>query len=216
MNLAKMIDHTILKPDATKEDVRKLCDEAKKYGFASVCVNQYYTDFVSEQLKGSGVKTCTVVGFPLGAVKPEVKVYETKRAMLEGADEIDMVINVGALKDDDEDLIYHEIKAVVNTAAGRCVKVILETCLLTDKQIDLACHLAVSAGATYVKTSTGFSKGGATVEAVALMKKAVGNNAKVKASGGIRDYETAMKMVEAGADRIGTSAGVAIIENEKK
>lgn len=212
MNLAKMIDHTILKPDATKEEVARLCKEALAYGFASVCVNQYYTNLVAGLLAGSKVKTCTVVGFPLGAVKPEVKVYETKRAILEGAEEIDMVINIGALKDGDEDLVYHEIKAVVDKAKPRTVKVILETCLLTEGQIEKACHLAVSAGAHYVKTSSGFSKEGATIAAVALMKRAVGNNAKVKASGGIRDYAAAKAMIEAGADRIGTSAGVAIIE----
>lgn len=215
MNLAKYIDHTILKPDAQKEQVIKLCDEAKEYGFASVCVNEYYTKLVNEQLAGTDVMTCTVIGFPLGANDSEVKAFETARAVKMGADEIDMVINVGALKDKDYGYVRDDIHAVVEAAGGKTVKVILETCLLTKEEIAKACELSVEAGAHFVKTSTGFSTGGATAQDVALMKKTVGDKAKVKASGGVRDYETAMKMIEAGAERIGASAGIAIVNNEK-
>ena len=215
MNLAKYIDHTILKPDAKKEQVIKLCNEAKEYGFASVCVNEYYTKLVNEQLKGTDVMTCTVIGFPLGASDSEVKAFETAKAVKEGADEIDMVINVGALKDKEYGYVKDDIQAVVKAAGGKTVKVILETCLLTKDEIVKACELSVEAGANFVKTSTGFSSGGATAEDVALMKKTVGDKAKVKASGGIRDYETAIRMIEAGAERIGASAGIAIVNNEK-
>ena len=215
MNLAKYIDHTILKPDAKKEQVIKLCEEAKEYGFASVCVNEYYTKLVNEQLKGTDVMTCTVIGFPLGASDSEVKAFETAKAVKEGADEIDMVINVGALKDKEYGYVKDDIQAVVKAAGGKTVKVILETCLLTKDEIVKACELSVEAGANFVKTSTGFSSGGATAEDVALMKKTVGDNAKVKASGGIRDYETAIRMIEAGSERIGASAGIAIVNNEK-
>ncbi len=215
MNLAKYIDHTILKPDAKKEQVIKLCNEAKEYGFASVCVNEYYTKLVNEQLKGTDVMTCTVIGFPLGASDSEVKAFETAKAVKEGADEIDMVINVGALKDKEYGYVKDDIQAVVKAAGGKTVKVILETCLLTKDEIVKACELSVEAGANFVKTSTGFSSGGATAEDVALMKKTVGDKAKVKASGGIRDYETAIRMIEAGSERIGASAGIAIVNNEK-
>ncbi|MBC7960335.1 MAG: deoxyribose-phosphate aldolase [Vallitaleaceae bacterium] len=215
MNLAKTIDHTILKPNATRQEVEKICKEALQYGFASVCVNQYHTKFVATQLAGSDVKVCTVVGFPLGAVSCSVKAFETKTAIEEGAQEIDMVINVGALKDGDDAYVLEDIKAVVKAANGALVKVILETCLLTDEEKVRACELSVKAGAHFVKTSTGFSTGGATTHDVALMKKTVGDKALVKASGGVRDYEGAMAVVEAGADRIGASAGIAIVENQK-
>ncbi len=173
MNLAKYIDHTILKPDAKKEQVIKLCDEAKEYGFASVCVNEYYTKLVNDQLKGTDVMTCTVIGFPLGASDSEVKAFETAKAVKEGADEIDMVINVGALKDKEYGYVKDDIQAVVKASGGKTVKVILETCLLTKDEIVKACELSVEAGANFVKTSTGFSSGGATAEDVALIKKTV-------------------------------------------
>ncbi|MBQ6814480.1 MAG: deoxyribose-phosphate aldolase [Lachnospiraceae bacterium] len=210
----KLFDHTILKADATYGDVEKICKEALNYGFASVCVNQYRTKQVAKILDGSGVKTCTVVGFPLGAMSSDVKAYEAKRAINDGADEIDMVINVGALKDGDYDTVLSDIKAVRNVCTRGKVelKVIIETCLLSDEEKVKACDLAVEAGADFVKTSTGFSTGGATVEDVALMRKAVGAKASVKASGGIRDAACATAMVAAGADRLGTSATVAIIK----
>jgi deoxyribose-phosphate aldolase len=214
MELNKYIDHTILKPNTTREQVKQICDEAKEYDFASVCVNQYHTKYVSEQLAGSDVKVCTVVGFPLGAVSKEVKAFETVQAVKDGADEIDMVINVGALRDKDYECVLNDIKAVVEAANGKLVKVIIETCLLTDEEKVKACELSVEAKADFVKTSTGFSTGGATVEDVALMRKTVGTNAKVKASGAVRDYETAMAVIKAGADRIGASAGIAIMNNE--
>lgn len=216
MNLAKYIDHTILKPNATKQEVGRICEEAVKYGFASVCANGYYTAFVKDQLKGTDVMVCTVVGFPLGAVTKEVKAFETKRAVEDGADEIDMVINIGALKDGDHDVVLEDIKAVVNAANGATVKVIIETCLLDEQEKIKACQLSQKAGADFVKTSTGFSTGGATVEDVALMKKTVGDKCKVKASGGVRDYNAAMAVIEAGADRIGASAGISIVENQNE
>jgi len=209
----KLFDHTILKPDASTEDVAKICAEAIEHNFASVCVNQYRTKQVVEALKGTDVKVCTVVGFPLGAVTSDVKAYETKAAIEAGATEIDMVINVGALKDKAYDVVRDDIAAVraACTAGNVALKVIIETCLLTDDEKVKACELAVEAGADFVKTSTGFSKGGATVEDVALMKKTVEGKANVKASGGIRDRATAEAMVVAGADRLGTSATVNII-----
>jgi deoxyribose-phosphate aldolase len=215
MNLAKYIDHTILKPDAQNDQVLRLCDEAKEYGFASVCVNEYFTKLVSEALKGSDVMTCTVIGFPLGASDSKVKAFETARAVEVGADEIDMVLNISAMKDKDYDYVREDIKAVVDAAGGKTVKVILETCLLEKDEIKKACELSVEAGAHFVKTSTGFSTGGATVEDVTLMKKTVGDKAKVKASGAVRDYETAIKMIEAGAERIGASAGIAIVSGHE-
>lgn len=214
MNLAKYIDHTILKPNATRKMVVDICEEAKEYGFASVCVNQYYTGLVKEELEGSDVMVCTVVGFPLGAVTKEVKAFETGLAVKAGADEIDMVINIGALKDKDNTVVFEDIKAVVQAAGGKTVKVIIETCLLTDEEKVRACELSLKAGAHFVKTSTGFSTGGATVEDVALMKKTVGDNALVKASGGVRDYDGAMAVIEAGANRIGASSGVKIVNHE--
>lgn len=212
--LEKMIDHTILRPDATKENIIKLCKEAIDYGFACVCVNINYVELVSEKLKGSDVKTCCVIGFPLGASLKQVKVYEAREAVKLGAQEIDMVINIGALKDKDYNLIYEEIKAIVDEVGDRTiVKVIVETCLLTDEEKIKACDLSVKAGADFVKTSTGFSIAGANIQDVALMKKTVGDKALVKASGGIKTYEDAIAMMEAGASRIGTSSGIAIVDN---
>jgi deoxyribose-phosphate aldolase len=213
MNLAKYIDHTILKPDATKEDIRILCEEAKTYGFASVCVNPYWVSYAKQLLQDTDVAICTVVGFPLGATPACVKAYETNQAIEDGADEIDMVINIGALKSQDTQTVLEDIKAVVKASKQKLVKVIIETCLLTDEQKRLACRLALEAQADFVKTSTGFSSHGATLEDVALMKSVVKDQAKVKASGGIRDYATAMSMIEAGASRLGTSSGVKITKN---
>lgn len=206
----KLFDHTILKADAGKEAVKRICDEAKEYGFMSVCVNGYYTAYVAEQLKGSGVKVCTVVGFPLGQMSLKAKAAETAIAVEDGADEIDMVINVGALKDGLDDVVLADIKAVRNACSNKVLKVIIETCLLNEEEKVRACKLAKEAGADFVKTSTGFSTAGATAEDVALMRKTVGDDMGVKASGGIRDKETARAMVEAGASRLGTSATVAI------
>ena len=214
MNLeSKVLDHTILKPDASKDAVIKICNEALEYNFASVCVNQCRVKLVSELLKGSDVKTCAVVGFPLGATSGKVKAYEAQCAIEDGATEIDMVINIGALKDKEYELVLDDIKAVRNVwDPGKItLKVIIETCLLTDDEKIKACELSLEAKADFVKTSTGFSTGGATTEDVALMRKVVGDNAYVKASGGIRDKETALKMVNAGADRLGTSATVNIV-----
>lgn len=213
MNLAKYIDHTILKPDATKEDIRILCEEAKTYGFASVCVNPYWVSYAKQLLQDTDVAICTVVGFPLGATPACVKAYETSQAIEDGADEIDMVINIGALKSQDTQTVLEDIKAVVKASKQKLVKVIIETCLLTDEQKRLACQLALEAQADFVKTSTGFSSHGATLEDVTLMKSVVKDQAKVKASGGIRDYATAMSMIEAGASRLGTSSGVKITKN---
>lgn len=212
-NLASYMDHTILKPETTKEEVKKLCEEAKQYGFASVCVNSYYVPFVKQQLAGSEVATCCVVGFPLGAMSTKAKAYETKVSVEDGATEVDMVINIGALKDQEYQLVKEDIEAVVAATKGNAlVKVIIETYLLTQEEIKIACQLAVEAKADFVKTSTGFSTGGAKKEDVALMKETVGTKAKVKASGGIRSKETAMEMIAAGADRIGTSNAVKIVE----
>lgn len=212
MNYNQMIDHTILKPDATKKMVKKVIEEAKTYQFASVCVNPYWVSYCAKELAGSDVKVCTVIGFPLGANTSSVKAFETKEAIENGADEVDMVINIGALKDGNYDVVLKDIKAVVQEANGKCVKVIIETCLLTDEEIVTACKLAQDANATFVKTSTGFSTGGATVEAVALMKETVGSTLQVKASGGIKTKEDLKAMVDAGANRIGTSAGVALVK----
>jgi len=215
MDIRTYIDHTILKPDTTKKQVEKICEEAKEYGFASVCVNGIHTSYVHEQLKGTQVKTCTVVGFPLGAMVSEVKAYETKVAVASGADEIDMVINIGALKEGNIELVEEDIRQVVEASGSALVKVILETCLLTEEEKVTACQLSVKAGADFVKTSTGFSTGGATIEDVRLMKETVGNQAQVKASGGVRDYAGAMAVIEAGASRIGASAGIAIVTNQQ-
>ena len=206
----KLFDHTILKADATREAVAKICEEAKEYGFMSVCVNSYYTAFVAEKLKDSDVKVCTVVGFPLGQMSTKAKAAETELAVKDGADEIDMVINVGALKDKEYDVVCNDIKEVKKACGQALLKVIIETCLLTDEEKVKACELAKEADADYVKTSTGFSTGGADAHDVELMRKTVGDSMGVKASGGIRDKETAEKMVKAGASRLGTSATVAI------
>ena len=206
----KLFDHTILKADATREAVAKICEEAKEYGFMSVCVNSYYTAFVAEKLKDSDVKVCTVVGFPLGQMSTKAKAAETELAVKDGADEIDMVINVGALKDKEYDVVCNDIKEVKKACGQALLKVIIETCLLTDEEKVKACELAKEAGADYVKTSTGFSTGGADAHDVELMRKTVGDSMGVKASGGIRDKKTAEKMVKAGASRLGTSATVAI------
>lgn len=208
----KYFDHTILKADATEAQVAKICKEALENDFASVCVNQYYTKFVAEQLKGSDVKVCTVVGFPLGMSDTRVKAFETKAAIEDGAEEVDMVINVGALKDGKYDYVRNDIKTLKDVCGKEVLlKVIIETCLLTDEEKVKACKLAKEAGADYVKTSTGFSTGGAKAEDVALMRKTVGEELGVKASGGIHTAEEAQAMIDAGASRLGTSATLAII-----
>lgn len=213
MNIEKYIDHTVLKADATEEVVKRLCKEAKEHGFASVCVNPYYAKLVSQELLDSEVKTCVVIGFPLGANTKEVKAFETIQAIEMGAQEVDMVINIGALKDKKYDVVKADIEAVVNASNGRaCVKVIIETCLLTDEEKEKVCIIAREAGADFVKTSTGFSTAGAKAEDVKLMRKAVGEKVGVKASGGIRDYKTAMDMINSGANRIGVSASLDIVK----
>lgn len=211
--IARMIDHTLLKPDAVTSEIEALCKEARVYGFASVCVNPCWVKLCAELLKESEVKVCTVIGFPLGAASPETKAFETRQAIADGAGEVDMVINIGALKDRDTGTVEHDIRAVTDAAVGKAlVKVIIETSLLTDEEKRLACELAVKAGADFVKTSTGFSGGGATVQDIKLMREAVGPVIGVKASGGVRDKESALAMVEAGATRIGASAGVSIVK----
>ena len=209
--IASMIDHTLLKPEATPAQIEKLCAEAAEYHFASVCVNPVYIPLAARLLKGTGVKVCCVVGFPLGAIAPEQKAAEAASCAAMGAEELDMVIHVGAAKAGDWALVQRDIEGVVKAAAGHAVKVIIETCLLTDEEKVKACEAAKAAGAHFVKTSTGFSTGGATTHDIALMRKTVGPEMGVKASGGIRDYETAMAMIEAGANRIGASAGIAIV-----
>lgn len=217
MIAAAYFDHTILRADATEEQVKKVCGEALRYGFASVCVNQYYTALAAEQLKDSAVKVCTVVGFPLGMTSAEVKAFETKAAIADGAREIDMVINVGALKDGKHEEILREIRHLKEICGKEIVlKVILETCLLTDEEKRTACMLAKQAGADFVKTSTGFSNGGATEHDVALMRGAVGDDMGVKASGGIHTADEARRMLDAGASRLGTSATIAIMEEDAK
>ncbi len=213
-NLNKYFDHTLLKPEATPEDIKKLCREAKEHDFYSVCVNGCYVALAKEELENTDVKVAAVVGFPLGAMSPEAKAGETTMACDDGASEIDMVINIGWLKEGKYDEVRDDIAAVVACADefDAEVKVIIETCLLTDEEKIKACELSLEAGAAFVKTSTGFSTGGATEADVALMRKTVRNEAKVKASGGIRDLETTLKMIEAGADRIGASASVSILE----
>ena len=211
--LAHWIDHTMLKPDATENEITTICKEAIEYSFASVCINPTWVPLVYKMLRGHTPKVCTVVGFPLGATFSEVKAHETRVAVEKGADEIDMVINVGALKSGDYELVERDIRAVVRAAGRRIVKVILETCLLDEEEKVKASAISQRAGANFVKTSTGFSKGGATVKDVALMRKVVGSEMGVKASGGVRTYEEACKMVEAGATRIGASASVVIVSN---
>ena len=212
MNYNKMIDHTVLKADTPLETVKRICDEAMEYGFASVCINPCHVAYCADYLKDSDVNVCTVIGFPLGANTSAVKAFETKDAIANGADEIDMVMNIGALKDKNYDLVRDDVKAVVEAANGTLVKVILETCLLTEDEIKKACELCVEAKADYVKTSTGFSTRGATIEDVRIMKEAVHGKAKVKAAGGVRTPEDMVKIVAAGADRIGTSAGCSVVK----
>ena len=210
-NISKKIDHTLLKASATQADIIRICAEAKQYGFASVCVNSCYAKLVTRQLRGTDVKTCSVVGFPLGAMSTAAKAYEAKCAVEDGASEIDMVINVGALKEGNDLYVEEDISAVVEAAKPAIVKVIIETCLLTDEEKVRACSLSESAGAAFVKTSTGFSTGGANVHDVALMKKTVDGRLQVKASGGIHTPEQAQELIAAGADRIGASNGVALL-----
>lgn len=212
MDYNKLIDHTNLKQDAQEADIIKLCDEAKEHHFASVCVNPNYVSLCKERLAGSDVKVCTVIGFPLGQTTTTAKIDETKDAIFEGADEIDMVINVSWIKDKRYDKVLYEIQRLKRYCHDRILKVILETCLLSDEEIVKACEIAKEAGADFVKTSTGFSKGGATVHAVELMRKTVGPDMGVKASGGIKTKEDMVKMVEAGASRIGTSSGVELVK----
>jgi deoxyribose-phosphate aldolase len=214
-NLAKMIDHTLLKPEATISQIKNLCTEAKKYGFASVCVNPCYVSLCKEELKGTDVKVCTVVGFPLGATTTETKSFETRDAIANGADEIDMVINIGFLKSKNYLKVEDDIRAVVEAAKGATVKVIIETALLTDEEKVKACQIAKSAKANFVKTSTGFAKTGATVYDVQLMRRTVGPKMGVKAAGGIKTFEDAQSMVKAGATRIGSSASVAILKSKE-
>lgn len=213
MNLNKYIDHTLLKPESTTSQIIKLCDEAKKYDFASVCVNPTHIALCAKELKGSTVKVCTVIGFPLGANTSEVKAFETQNAIENGAGEIDMVLNIGALKEGNYELVKKDIKAVHDAANGTLVKVIFETCLLTNEEIVKACEICMEVGVEYVKTSTGFNKSGATFEVVKLMSDTVKGKCLVKAAGGVRCFEDAVKMVnECGASRLGTSSGVAIME----
>ena len=209
----KLFDHTILKADATRKDVKRVCDEAMAYSFCSVCVNSYYVPYVANLLHGSDVKICSVVGFPLGAMSTRAKALEAKIAVMDGADEIDMVINVGALRDRDYSVVLEDIKAVKEACGERILKVIIETCLLTDDEKVKACELAKEAGADFVKTSTGFSTAGANVEDVRLMRETVGPDMGVKASGGIHDKEFAKELVDAGANRLGTSATIEIVES---
>ena len=207
-----MIDHTLLKAESNEADVRKLCAEAAQYKFASVCVNPTWVKLSATLLKGTGVMVCTVIGFPLGATDAQTKADETRHAVANGADEIDMVLNVGAMKSKDFDTVARDIGAVVKAAPGKTVKVILETTYLDDEEKTVGCLLAVEAGAHFVKTSTGFGPGGATVADIALMRRLVGPHIGVKASGGIRDTKTALAMVAAGANRIGASASVGIVK----
>ncbi len=216
MKINQFIDHTLLKPEATPKQVLQLCEEAQKYNFAAVCINPVYVPLAVDKLQSTLIKVCTVVGFPLGNNISRIKAAETDNAVANGAREIDMVIPVGQLKSHDYQYVEQDIRMVVEAAAPLAiVKVILETCLLEETEIITACKIAQQAGAHFVKTSTGFNKAGAAVEQVALMRKTVRNDMGVKAAGGIRDYETALKMINAGANRLGTSASVAIVEASK-
>ncbi|MFZ3588207.1 deoxyribose-phosphate aldolase [Bacillus sp. DJP31] len=216
VDIGRMIDHTLLKADATRAEVEKLCAEAKSYNFASVCVNPTWVKLSAELLTGTEVKVCTVIGFPLGATTSDTKAFETSHAIQNGATEVDMVINIGALKDKHDELVEQDIRAVVDAAKGKAlVKVIIETSLLTEEEKIRACKLAVSAGTDFVKTSTGFSTGGATIEDISLMRETVGPSLGVKASGGVRDAEATHAMIAAGATRIGASSGIAIVKGEK-
>lgn len=215
-NVAKIIDHTVLKAVATESDVLKICSEAKEYGFFSVCINPYYISIAKEALSGSDVKVCTVIGFPLGASTSEVKAFETIDAINKGADEVDMVINIGALKDKKYDYVQSDIEAVVNAANKKAlVKVIIETCYLTDEEKIMACELAVKAGTDYVKTSTGFGTGGSTPSDIKLMRQTVGNDIGVKASGGVRNANDALTIIQSGASRIGASSSIEIVTGNK-
>lgn len=213
-DIAKYIDHTVLAATATRDKIEQICKEADQYKFASVCVNSCWVALCAKLLEKSEVKVCTVVGFPLGAMSSESKAYEAKKAVLAGADEVDMVINIGYLKNHDDDLVQDDIAMVKAASGNATLKVIIETCLLTDEEKVRACRLAKASGADFVKTSTGFSTGGATVEDIKLMRKAVGPELGVKASGGIRTYADARAMIDAGATRIGASAGIAIVEGQ--
>ncbi|RXK17597.1 deoxyribose-phosphate aldolase [Macrococcus sp. DPC7161] len=215
MNLAKYIDHTALKADTTKQQIDQLLEEAKQYDFMSVCVNPTHVKYAAEALKGTDVLVCTVIGFPLGANTPAVKAFETRDAIENGAGEVDMVINIGAVKDGNYDLVREDIKAVVDASGDVTTKVIIETALLTDEEKVRVCEIAKEVGADFVKTSTGFSTAGATAEDIALMRKTVGPDMGVKASGGIRSYEDVKTMIDNGATRIGASAGVQILKGEQ-
>ncbi|MCC5889570.1 MAG: deoxyribose-phosphate aldolase [Alkalibacterium sp.] len=214
--IEKYLDHTVLKPESTDLDIQKACLDAKKYDFKAVCIQPMWVKYTADMLKGSDVNTCTVIGFPLGANTSDVKAYEAKQAVKDGAVEVDMVINIGAVKSEDFSLVHDDIKAVVDAVKGKAiVKVIIETCLLTENEKVRACEISKRAGADFVKTSTGFSTGGATVEDIKLMRQTVGSKMGVKASGGVRSIEDAHAMIEAGATRIGTSNGVAIVEGKE-
>ena len=216
VSIASKIDHTLLKPDATPAQIEALCKEALRFGTASVCVTPIYVPLCSKLLSGSAVKVCTVVGFPLGASTSKAKAFETAEAVATGAEEIDMVISIAAAKAGDKQALVSDIKAVVDAASGAVVKVILEACLLSDEEKALACKAAMEAGAHFVKTSTGFSTGGATVHDVKLFRSVVGSKMQIKAAGGIRTYDDALAMLEAGADRLGASATVKILEEEAR
>ena len=211
MKLSKYIDHTLLKADASIEAIKKLCAEAKEFDFKSVCVNTCNIELCKKELEGTDVLTCCVIGFPLGVMSTESKVFETKDAIEKGADEVDMVINIGRLKDKQYDYCTDEIKRIKSACAGKTLKVIIETCLLTDEEIVQACKCTMNGGADFVKTSTGFSTSGATFEGVALIKKTVGDKCLIKAAGGVRSHEDMLKMIELGANRIGTSSGTKLI-----
>lgn len=214
-DIARLIDFTALRPEITGEQIEKLCKEARQYHFYSVCINPYFIPLAKAFLADAEVKICTVVGFPLGATLSQVKVYEAKEAAKMGAQEIDMVINVSALKDKDYQKVLQEIRLVVRAVPGLLCKVILENCLLTDEEKKIACQIVLEAGAHFVKTSTGFDKGGATIADIRLMRKVVGNHLGIKAAGGIRDYKTALQMIKAGATRIGASQGIQIVEESR-
>ena len=214
--IANMIDHTILKATATKDDVVKLCNEAKEYGFFSVCINPANIELAKEELKGSNVKVCTVIGFPLGANTSAVKAFETKDAIAKGADEVDMVINIGALKDKNYELVYEDIKAVVDAANKEAlVKVIIETCYLTEEEKIAMCKSVTDAGADYIKTSTGFGTGGATIEDIKLFKQHIGPNVKIKAAGGVKTVEDLEMFITEGCERIGTSSAINLIKGKE-
>ncbi len=216
IEINKYIDHTVLKATATEKDIIELCREAKEYNFFSVCVNSGYVSLAAKQLEGSSIKVCTVVGFPLGAMSTEAKVFETRQALKDGAEEVDMVINIGELKSKNFKKVEEEIAAIKKEAGDKVLKVIIETCYLTPQEIMLASEIAVKAKADFVKTSTGFGDDGARMENIELMKKAVEGKAKIKASGGIKNLDTALSFIEAGVERIGTSSGVSIVKKLKK